>query len=270
MTKREVLTHMVSALNEANLRRHGVLHWGAPVASFGDPMASTVATLGLNPSNREFVDVRGRELDGRYRRFPTLRSLGIGTWADAGTEHLSVINHACANYFHGNPYDAWFRRLDKLLQPAGASFYGKSATACHLDLVPYATEHKWGELTTTQRRSLLEIGARTLALSLRHSTVKTLIMNGASVVRSLETVTDIALASRKMPPWALPRRAKPVDGIGYWGRTNTIAGIPIGREIFLLGYNHNIQSSFGVTTEVMNSIGEWIGRRMGERSDEQV
>ncbi len=264
MTPTAVLTEMVKALEQPQIRRHGVIHWSAPVVSFGDPMSSTVATLGLNPSNREFVDARGRELDGPERRFPTLRSLGLSAWTDAHAEHLAAIETACRNYFRGNPYDLWFRRLDALLGPTGASFYGDSATACHLDLVPYATSRKWGSLGLVQRRALLAIGARSLALSLRVSQVRVIVMNGASVVRAFEQVANVELASQRMAGWALPRRVSPVDGVSYRGRVTSIAGISIGREVHVLGYNHNIQSSFGVTTAVVTAIGHWLGRRVGD------
>lgn len=263
MNSTAVLHEMVRPLAEPAIRRHGVIHWGAPVASFGDPRAATVATLGLNPSNREFVDARGQELDGEQRRFPTLRSLGLDSWMRADPEHLAAIETACANYFRGNPYDVWFRRLDALLAPAGASFYGETASACHLDLVPYATSRKWGELGLAQRRALLAIGARTLALSLRASKVRVIVMNGASVVRAFEHAADVELESRTMPRWSLPRRATPVEGVAYWGRVSSIAGLSIGREVHVLGYNHNIQSSFGVTSGVVAAIGEWLGRRVG-------
>jgi len=49
-----------------------------------------------------------------------------------------------------------------------------------------------------------------------------------------------------------------VAGVAYRGSINNISGIELGRSIEVLGFNHNIQSSFGVTTQVRKSIQEWI------------
>lgn len=44
-----------------------VLPGSTPVVAFGDPRHSTVATLGINPSKREFA-IDDPELDGSRRR----------------------------------------------------------------------------------------------------------------------------------------------------------------------------------------------------------
>ena len=54
-----------------------MIPWSCPVPAFGDLLNSFVATLGLNPSNREFVDEEGNELEGAARRLHTLRSLSL-------------------------------------------------------------------------------------------------------------------------------------------------------------------------------------------------
>ena len=64
-------------INDRALVKANVIPWSSPVISFGDLSRARVATLGLNPSNREFVDDAGIELDGPSRRFPTLRSLKL-------------------------------------------------------------------------------------------------------------------------------------------------------------------------------------------------
>ena len=35
------------------------------------------------------------------------------------------------------------------------------------------------------------------------------------------------------------------------------------RDILVLGYNHNIQSSFGVTNEAIRAIRDWVAERSG-------
>src|SRR5580700_4684530 len=76
-----------------------VIQWGSPIPSFGDLSTATIATVGLNPSNREFVDHRGNELEAARRRFHTLRSLGLSCWSQAQAEHLELIAESCRGYF---------------------------------------------------------------------------------------------------------------------------------------------------------------------------
>ena len=118
------LATLIDRLDDPRIADAGVIRWGAPVPSFGDLSTSKVATLGLNPSNREFVDEIGRELDGRDRRFHSLQSLGLSSWEDANATHLRMILSSCKNYFLCNPYDRWFKRLDVIVSGTEASFYG--------------------------------------------------------------------------------------------------------------------------------------------------
>ena len=67
------------------------------------------------------------------------------------------------------------------------------------------------------------------------------------------------LEKRAMASWALPRsQSEQVSGIAYKGALSEIAGIELRQELVVLGFNHNIQSSFGVTTQVMDAIQRWI------------
>lgn len=253
------LSKLVERLEERSLLSAGVIPWSCPVPAFGDPELSSIATLGLNPSNREFVDENGAELEGDERRFETLRSLGLRRWSEASRSHLIKIAHSCKSYFSANPYDTWFRRLDYLLTGTEASYYGMLSGACHLDLIPYATAAKWGDLTGKQRTVLLDYSGDALGMLLRESNVKLIVLNGRSVVDLFETVTSARLNTQPMAKWSLPRKASPgVAGIAYSGIVTSIAGISLGRDIRVVGFNHNIQSSFGVTRMVTSAIREWL------------
>jgi hypothetical protein len=234
---------------------------GLSRSRFGDLSTSRVATMGLNPSNREFVDESGNELEGSARRFHTLNSLGLSSWADADARHLRLILQSCSEYFLGNPYDVWFKKLDKVVQGAEASFYDQSKTACHLDLIPYATSRKWIELTTAQRSALLEIAADTLGLLLCDSPVRVLILNGQAVVDEFQEIAGISLDRQLMSEWTLRRSAgRDVSGYAYSGRMSTLCGITLTDKVLVLGYNHNLQSSFGVTNGAIKAIRDWISR----------
>lgn len=251
---------------EAETARHaGVIAWGCPVPVFGDPAAARVATLGLNPSNREFVDGDGVELAGDARRFHTLASLGLSSWEDADADHLDRILALCRDYFTRNPYDRWFRRLDAVVSATGASFYDAEAPACHLDLIPYATARKWTDLSMFQRSNLLRLAGDTLGLLLRKSAVRVLILNGKSVVSRFQDATGILLERTEMPDWALPRQSGAnVPGFAYRGHVDTVSGYPLPDALLVLGFNHNLQSSYGVTSQVIEAIRIWVGRNAAE------
>jgi hypothetical protein len=259
------LTTLLDRLDSSVVSGTNVIRWGCPVPSFGDLSNSRVATLGLNPSNREFVDELGEELQGAFRRFPTLTSLGLDSWSDVDARHLGMILESCRAYFLGNPYDRWFRRLDQVVAGARASYYETTCGACHLDLIPYATQRKWTELSVQERSSLLAVAGDTLGLLLRGSPVRILILNGRSVVENFQEIAGVYLEKQEMPEWSLPRQSKPdVTGVAYKGVVDALSGIEIGHEVLVLGFNHNLQSSFGVTTAVVHAIREWIARASKE------
>lgn len=236
-----------------------VMSWTCPVPYFGRIGDATVATLGINPSNREFVDVAGVELDGSSRRFPTLGSLGLRTWADASSLDVATIVNACEEYFAGNPYQRWFGTLDVLLHPLGVSYYSPDHPAAHLDLVPYATHVKWGALRHDQRLALLRGGQDLLASLLRDSKVELLVLNGASVVRQFEEIAGVELDRKDNSAWDLTRRGSGrVRGVAYTGALDHIGGVDLGRSVAVAGFNHNLQSSFGVTKRATEAIARWL------------
>lgn len=266
------ITTLLRRLDSPALSETPVIQWGSPVPSFGDPLTAPVATLGLNPSNREFVDETGRELKGASRRFHTLHSLNLPSWSQANSRHLRLIAKTCRTYFAQNPYDRWFGRLEEIIEGAGASFYGDADNgrkACHLDLIPYATERKWTELTTAEQRKLLEESSDALGILLRQSDVKVLVLNGRSVVENFETIAQTSLHQKEMPSWSLPRsKGTDVMGVGFWGRLRSVGRVHLGNDLLVLGYNHNIQSSFGVTNDVVDRIRSWVAQMTNVFNDE--
>jgi hypothetical protein len=261
----DILESLVERLDGPQLHELNVIPWAAPVISFGNLSHSRIATLGLNPSNREFVDNSGLELDGHERRFHTLRSLGIKRWSQINGDHLKLILDSCNNYFEGNPYDTWFQSLNKLLAGVNATYYGMFSDACHLDLVPYATACKWVELNTAQRVLLLQLAGDALGILLRDSVVDVLVLNGQSVIENFQIIGDTKFKKKAVAKWTLPRKdSRGVTGYAYTGTVSRVSGIDLGREVSILGYSHNIQSSFGVTTQVRDSIQKWIARNTNE------
>lgn len=263
-----VIAELLYALVGTRAEGADVLEWASPVPAFGDPASSTVATLGLNPSNREFVTAKGGELDGVYRRFYTLQSLGIDSWSEANAGHVSLIAESCRSYFLHQPYDSWFRRLEPLARAAGASFYHEkgAASACHLDLVPFATRRKWSNLSIQQRRLLYSMSGSALARLLADSGIEVLILNGRGVAEEFQSMFDVVLECRTAEPWSLPGAGfARVKGLSYRGIVGNLGGLRLQQPLLVLGYNHNIQSSFGVTSTAVANIARWIGRSCERR-----
>jgi hypothetical protein len=108
---------------------------------------------------------------------------------------------------------------------------------------------------------LLAIASDALGLLVRDSPIQILILNGKSVVETFQNLAGVKLKKRDMREWTLPRQStRDVVGISYRGVINAISDIPLGRDILVLGYNHNLQSSFGVTKQVTQSIQKWISQ----------
>ena len=250
------LRTLVGSLADGSLAGTEVIPWASPVPFFGDPLTSVAASLGINPSKHEFLDEAGDELRGEFRRLHTLSSLGLSSWQDAEDSHLRQIHEGCIRDFAGNPYDLWFGKLESILNRINLSYYDGLSRACHLDLVPFATRQVWRHLTSQESSRLLKASGRAFGLILRDSQVRVLILNGRSVVRHFERHSGVRLSRTSMPTWSI--QSGRVRGVGFRGLVDSVAGIHLGRALLVLGFNHNIQSSFGVPREVVSEVGDWV------------
>ncbi len=220
-------------------RNSQIVAGSSPVVAFGDARRAEVATLGLNPSKLEFLDQSGAELRAADRRLATYTSLGT---SDLGNASLSVIAQVlsdCASYFQRNPYRRWFDQLEPILQRFNASYYDGSA--CHLDIVQWATDPTWSGLPKETRNGLMETDVRFLLEQLKNENIRLLLLNGAGVINEFQTRTNIDLIE--------------VDRVNDLGRNKTklSTGTMLGR-IKIVGWSTNIQSSFGVTRELRREI----------------
>ena len=255
----EILGKIIRGMDAQSLQRSSVIYWASPVPVFGNPTTARVATVGINPSNKEFVDDNGEELEGVSRRFHTLRSLGLSKWGEARQEDLRALEDGIINYFSHCPYVAWFSQLNALTEPAGHSYFGSRATLCHIDLVPYATSRKWTCLDSSSRKHLIDSSLPTLFEIINSSDIEVLVVNGTSVVQALEAFCGIPFERIPKPEWALRRRSsRDVPGWAIEGKLRTVGNRDFARTIKVLGYNHNLQSSFGVTRQARESIGHWL------------
>lgn len=253
------LALLFERMTHPELTEIGLIDWGSPIPSFGNLQSAKVATVGLNPSNKEFVDNAGNELDGVFRRFHTLKSLGLQQWKDAENDHYDLIIDYCFNYFQRNPYDGWFKKLDYIISGSNVSYYFPSYDACHLDLIPFATFNKWTDLTSEEKSILLDKSCEFLGIFLNASQIEVIVLNGQTVVDNIQQIATVEFKKTHKEEWTLPRKSSEgVAGYSYEGEIRCIGSVSLNRSIKVLGYNHNIQSSFGVTKKVQNSIRNWI------------
>lgn len=253
-------------------RESTVIRWAGPVPFFGELSSARVATVGINPSNLEFVTNRGAELDEEERRLHTLSSLGIATWDAAEGAHVCELIRNCENYFTRNPYRRWFDVLERSMAPSGFSYYPSAANRmCHLDLVPFATSEKWSYLSPAYRRALVAQGREAMAEFIRDSPLQFLILNGRSVVTEFEAFAGVELDAVVKDEWSLPRRdGSQVHGVLYTGQIDRLGSVEFERPVQVIGYNHNLQSSFGVTSAAMRAIGEYVGEQVASATTYQA
>lgn len=236
-----------------------VVKWAAPVPFFGQLERSRVATVGINPSNLEFLDNSGKALAGTDRRLETLISLELESWLDADGATVRSLARSCSQYFRRNPYRRWFDVLERVLNVGGLSYYSGSLVS-HLDLVAFATADKWSSLPPAVKRGLIVNGRRSLAETIASSSLELLVLNGRSVASAFVESTGTALRPTDLEVLALPRASgRSVPGVRWDGTITHIGGRDLGREVRVIGFNHNLQSSFGVTRTVLKNIGREIG-----------
>ena len=132
-----------------------ILQMSTPVICFGNMFNSKVATLGLNPSNKEFVNDKNVFWSGINLRFQNCFSLSQNDLTRLNSDQTELILQYSLKYFNNhNPYREWFNCIENnVLSKLDISYY--NGTCCHLDLVQWATSKKWRDVPPDNRTSLL-------------------------------------------------------------------------------------------------------------------
>jgi hypothetical protein len=220
-----------------------IVQGSTPVVSFGNAHTAAVATLGLNPSRIEFADKDG-ELVGTSRRLATHKSLGTSDLANAPLAKVAEVLKDCNGYFQRNPYRRWFDKFKPILAACGVSFYDGSA--CHLDLVQWATDPTWGKLqSAATRKRLMADDSVFLSEQLKNEGLRLLLVNGRGVMRQLQrTIID---------------DLKEVDPIVGYAHVDTelFVGTLFDR-VRVIAWTTNLQSSFGVTKELQTELAKRV------------
>jgi hypothetical protein len=213
-----------------------VVPGSTPVVSFGDIRTAKVATLGLNPSRIEFHDRNGNELTGAKRRLETLSSLGETDLSSASPDKIRRVLEGCNNYFWLCPYRRWFDDLENtILQPIEESYY--SGTACHLDLVQWATDPTWRNLRSVVKKTLIEDDLWFLRKQLSREHIRVLLLNGSGVVKAYRKSFGCNLTDK-------------VIKLGWRLSVGCDA-----QGVRVIGWNKNLQGSHGVSLEDRKVLG---------------
>ena len=213
-----------------------VVHQSTPVLSFGDFQNAGIFTLGINPSNLEFVDKKGELLKNQLRRLQSLSSLKSSDCSSLSKEQSVRVFQGCIDYFNRRPYN-WFDKFGPILEEIGYSFYS-SPFAAHVDLVQWATQKKWGNISKGEQNMLIQEGRSFLEYQLQSENVHTILLNGRTVINAFHDWSDVKLEYSSLN---IPKGGELVTGF-YENR------------IRIIGWSVNIQSSWGVTSEDISKL----------------
>ena len=218
-----------------------------PVVAFGNPMTAKVATVGINPSSREFLDAKGNLLAEDNRRLADYQSLGIKSHTDITPDIAKRVLEESNSYFtRDESVYQWFEPLQKyVLDPAGVSF--RDSSAAHLDLVQWSTAPVWGAIKDSKARDLLiQDDIRFLGEMLQAGSYRTLFMNGSTVVRTLEKFGLVEIEQDGWTPLG-----KGIKKSALW------KGRVLGSNTTCLGWSLNLQH-YQTTEENKRQLSKWI------------
>jgi hypothetical protein len=206
--------------------------------------------VGINPSSREFVGDDGLLLTGDLRRLATTDSIGVAPGRELSVEQARAVVEDCNGYFARNPYRRWFNRLDRVLTSAlGVGYH--AGTACHLDLIQWATDPAWGQLHDREtKRLLLEEGRPHLQALLALANLRVVVLNGQSVI---DHVTQLGLC--------------PLEEVARVKRDRDTCRLVLGQreEVTYVGWTTNLQSSRGVSRRFLDELTGTVRTLLSQR-----
>ena len=262
MNSEEIKKRVLERVMAPYPRNCHVVPYSTPVVSFGNPETSTVATLGINPSSGEFFDRKKNLLTLDQKRLVDLEVLGLQSEIERLTfEQADEVIKGCFQYFEQNPYMRWFSRLEEyVLSPANASYFSRVGDslqkACHLDLIQWATNPLWGDISDKKiRETLLEKDFDFLRFQLTNYKFKKLFLNGREVIDQFKSLglTDLT----------------EVGKTSYQsgnGKSSLYRGKYGDTEVW--GWGLNVQSK--VTLSNLEDLSNWIGDDSAEFTPETL
>lgn len=220
-----------------------------PILFFGDLYSAWIATVGINPSDQEYLDSKGNELDGAARRFETLSSLHASSRQALTDVQCAQAIAMMRSYFaRSQTVFRWFRSLERVLVGMGYT-YSKGQVA-HLDLVQEATAPTWSALRGSHRTetdNLLADDLPFLQWQIATFPLRAVICNGMTVFRCvcglLDQPVDIANSTQggiKLVTWY------------------AIRGQMSGRAITVVGWNIPLARPTGLGIDGEGTLGHTL------------
>jgi len=194
-----------------------------PVLFFGDLFTAQAVTVGLNPSDREFLNAQKHELEGEARRFETLASLNAQDRSTLTDKQCALAVQTMRTYFQpGKPVYSWFRPLDRVMESMG--FRYQVGEAAHLDLAQEATDPTWSALAKASPSEFAALRAQDLPFlqwQLAITPLALIVCNGRTVfdtVRALIGGQVLATGQMEKLTWYIGSAsiAGRITGLAGW------------------------------------------------------
>ena len=219
-----------------------------PVISFGDPNKALAATVGINPSSKEFLDGKNEILPIEKKRLVDLDLLGRTSLNDLTVEDAEKIIDGCYNYFDKEKYyKKWFAQMQEfVLTPTGYSYF--DGTACHLDLIQWATDPVWGSINNKDvQELLLEKDKEFFKYQISNYNFETVFLNGKTVLQQVEKLGIVDMHE--------------VAEIVFT-KTGKVSRIKVGKlgQTTFVGWGLNVPARES-GMEARKALAEWLGQK---------
>jgi hypothetical protein len=164
-----------------------------PVLFFGNIEKAVNATISINPSDREFLNSKGAPIQEKKKRFVDRQSLGLKDSDSLSAEQALDVYNSLLNYFSKIPLKGWFNPLNDVFSTMNnISYYEDSLI--HLDITPWSTSKKWGDLSPAERETAIKAGENWGKRIIESGRIKYLFVNGITALNHVEEyITKLSL-----------------------------------------------------------------------------
>ena len=218
-----------------------------PVVSFGNPYKALVATVGINPSSKEFLDNKNNILPQDQKRLVDLDSLNKTNLNQLDEKDAERIIESCYNYFKTGNHYKWFDQMEEhVLEPTGYSYFDD--TACHLDLIQWATDPVWSGIKSKEvQNMLLEQDKEFFIHQINKYNFETVFLNGKTVVEQVEKLGIVKLT-------------EVAEVVNL--KTGNISRIKTGKvgQTTFVGWGLNIPAK-ETTLQMRKALGQWLSQK---------
>jgi len=154
----------------------------------------------------------------------------------------------CTKYFKINPYRKWFDQLENnILKKLSVSYY--TDTACHLDIVQWATDPIWRSLDYTTKAQLIQSDITFLETQLNDEKIEILLING-------KEATDLFQVYFKPTLIKQDKLVVAEKSCNVYQFDLQLAN----KMIRVYAWSNNLQSTIGLTNLMRTEIGNWVGQ----------